>query len=414
MFGFTEVPRDLTYEKARALLEEHNQAARLELAAREDAAPEMLYYLSEDKVGSVRAAVAANPSTPIQASERLVNDLEDDVRAELARRIGRLVPDTKEDLQSDLRDRVVSLLEKLATDKLPRVRAIIAEEIKAMPDVPRHIVWSLARDAEIVVCGPVLEYSPLLSEADLMELVAGTVVEGAAEAIARRSDVSEDLARAIAKTFDVPAVVALLSNHDAQIRDDTLDLLVSQATDIEEMHEPLVMRPSLSVRVIRHIASFVARALLEELSARGDLDERTQTYLRTRVLERIEEENADTVRDEKILENVKKAFEKGQLDDKKIIKLADLNEREAVALALSLLTSTDKTKVANLIQARSAEGVTALCWKARLAMRTAHAVQKAFHIPHGEMLLPRGGLAYPLSDERMQWQLDYFGIKPKA
>jgi len=414
MFGFTDVPRDLTYEKARALLEEHNQAARLELAARDDAAPEMLYYLSEDKVGSVRAAVAANPSTPIQASERLVNDPEDDVRAELARRIGRLVPDVGENVQSDLRDRVVSLLEKLATDKLPRVRAIIAEEIKAMPDVPRHIVWSLARDAEIVVCGPVLEYSPLLSEADLMELVAGTVVEGAAEAIARRPDVSEDLARAIAKTFDVPAVVALLSNHDAQIRDDTLDLLVSQATDIEEMHEPLVMRPSLSVRAIRHIASFVARALLEELSARGDLDERTQTYLRTRVLERIEDENADTVRDEKVLENIRKAFKKGQLDDKKVVKLADLNERGAVTLALSLLTATDEKKVTNLMRARSAEGVTALCWKAGLAMRTAHAVQKAFHIPHAEMLLPRGGSAYPLGDEKMQWQLDYFGIKPKA
>ena len=120
------------------------------------------------------------------------------------------------------------------------------------------------------------------------------------------------------------------------------------------------------------------------------------------------------MRDEKVLENIEKAFKKGQLDDKKIVKLADLNEREAVALALSLLTSADEKKVADLIQARSAEGVTALCWKADLTMRTAHAVQRAFNIPHAEMLLPRGGFAYPLSDEKMQWQLDYFGIEPKA
>ncbi len=414
LLGFEALPRDLTYDKARAVLEEHNRATRLELAVREDAAPEMLYYLSEDEVAEVRKAIAANPATPIQASERLADDPEEEVRAELARRIGSLVPGTDVDTQTDLGDRVMSLLEKLASDKLPRIRAIIAEEIKALPDAPYHIVLSLARDAEVIVCAPVLEYSPLLTEADLMELVAGSVVEGATEAIARRSHVSEGLASAIAETFNVPAVVALLSNHNAKIREDTLDLLISQAPDAEPLHAPLVMRPRLSVRAIRHIASFVARALLEELSARGDLDEQTQTYLRTRVLERIDEESADEEQSGKPLENVRKLFKNKKLDDPVLVKLADRKEKEALSLALSLLAATSEKNVTKLVESRSAEGVTALCWNAGLSMRTAHAIQKAFHIPHAEMLLPRGGSDYPLSEEKMAWQLDYFGIEKKV
>jgi uncharacterized protein (DUF2336 family) len=412
IFSWRALPQELSYEESRAVLEKHNRKTRRELASRPDAAPEVLYYLSEDEMLDVRVAVAANPSTPIQASELLADDPEEQVRVELARRISRLVPGADETLQGDLLERVIALVEKLAEDRLPRVRAIVAEEIKATTNVPARIVKKLAYDAEISVSAPILEYSPLLSDADLMELIAESAVDGAAEAIASRAEVGEDLVETIARSMDVPAVTALLANPNAQIREDTLDLLISRAIDIDALHEPLAMRPNLSMRAIRRIASFVARSLLEDLLEREGLDVETQKHLRDRVMERVEGEDGSEKLDA-TLASVRSAFEAGKLDDPSVTKLADAGEKECLGMALSLLIGEPVKKISEVMDTRSPEAITAMCWKAGLSMRTALAVQKALHIKHPDLLLPKDGFEYPLDGEKLNLQLEFFGIAPK-
>jgi uncharacterized protein (DUF2336 family) len=56
----------------------------------------------------------------------------------------------------------VEVVERLAHDAVPRVRAILAEQIKSSPHVPVQVVELLAHDAELIVRAPVLECSPLL------------------------------------------------------------------------------------------------------------------------------------------------------------------------------------------------------------------------------------------------------------
>ena len=67
------------YQDAREALESRNREVKRELAAREDAPPETLYYLACDDDRDVRQCVAANPSTPIHADELLQTDADDDV-----------------------------------------------------------------------------------------------------------------------------------------------------------------------------------------------------------------------------------------------------------------------------------------------------------------------------------------------
>ena len=64
---------------------------------------------------------------------------------------------------------------------------IVADEIKHCPSVPRRIVYDLARDVEIIVSAPVLEYSPLLRDEELLEIISGDTVQGAMRAISRRT-----------------------------------------------------------------------------------------------------------------------------------------------------------------------------------------------------------------------------------
>ncbi|MFZ2467242.1 MAG: DUF2336 domain-containing protein [Parvibaculum sedimenti] len=410
-FSRRKLPRDLRYEDARLALESQSSEIKRELAARTDAPPETLYYLAGDEDASIRTLVAANHASPIQADELLQIDADGEVRSELARKISRIVPDMDESERRQVRDRMLVLLEKLAQDELARVRRIVAEEIKSCPHIPKRIALRLARDAEIMVCGPVLEYSPLLSDEDLVEIVATTRVHGALESIARRRNVSSYVADAIVATLDIPAVAQLLANPRADIREETLDKVIREAATIEAWHLPLVMRPSLSLRAIRRIAVFVSRALVDEIGRHHQLDAETQTWLKARAQSRIEERQVEDATPDAAAAAIKKAFAAGTLGDDQVTKAASLKQKGAVTLALSLLCGAPEPAVARAIEVKSGKGIAAICWRAGLAMRTALAVQIfVANVPVDARVLPRGGVDYPMDESEMLWHLRYLGV----
>jgi uncharacterized protein (DUF2336 family) len=407
-------PKRMSYEEARAALETHAHNARCFLAGRSDVEPEILYYLATDDTVEVRRLVAANPSTPHQANKILTGDSDDDVRCELAKKIGRLVPGLDQHEAARIRDLAIEVMERLAQDSLPRVRAILAEEIKSARNVPAHIVKALARDLELIVCAPVLEYSPLLSDDDLVELVAGARVEGTLAAVARRTAIGASLSDAIVATLDVSAIAALLANPNAQIREETLDRVIESAAAVEAWHQPVVMRADLSLRAVRRIAGFVGASLLRMLSERGGLDEETASYLNKRVRERIEHEavNEDpSALEAKAQAMVQDAFAHGKLDDEFMIKAAEAGDRRMVACALATLTGAPKAIVDRVLVSQSGKAITALVWRAKLSMRVSVKVQSAIAHLQGQKLVPaREGIHFPLSEEEMTWHLGYFGI----
>ena len=67
----------------------------------------------------------------------------------------------------------------------------------------------------------------ILLSADLKEIIAATTVTGALEAIAKISQLSGDVCEAIASTLEIPAVATLLANENAQIREETLDSIIT-------------------------------------------------------------------------------------------------------------------------------------------------------------------------------------------
>src|SRR3546814_13175291 len=70
---------------------------------------------------------------------------------------------------------------------------------------------------------------------------------------------------------DVSAVAALRANDSAQIREETLELILDAAPSHEPWHEPLVQRPNLPGKAAKRIAGFVAASLLQRLAGRKDL-----------------------------------------------------------------------------------------------------------------------------------------------
>lgn len=404
----------MSYEEARAALESHALKARRFLAGRPDVEPEILYYLAADEAVDVRRLVAANPSTPQQANKALTDDCDEDVRCELARKIGRLVPGLEADETHRVRDLAIEVMERLARDSLPRVRAILAEEIKSSPHVPAHIVKQLAQDVELIVCAPVLEYSPMLSDEDLVELIAGARVEGTLSAIARRASVKEPVSDAIVASLDVSAIAGLLANPNAQIREAALDKVIEHAEAIEAWHQPIVMRADLSVRAVRRIAGFVSSSLLATLCERRELDEETAVHLNKRVRERLEEEGVkeDThSADTQAMTLVQEAQTQGRLDDEFVMDAAGNADRRIVACALAVLAGVPRPVVDRILISQSGKAITSLVWRAKLPMRVAVKIQSAIaHLPNVKMVMAREGVHFPLAPDEMAWHLSFFGI----
>ena len=367
-------------------------------------------YLAEHGAPATRQAVAANPATPARINRLLADDADEDVRAELAAKIARLMPGLKTRESEDVVTLTLATLDVLARDTAVRVRAILADEIKHLDCVPRDVALRLANDVEDLVAAPILEYSPLLSDADLMEIIAGGQVRQILAAVARRRPLSEEVSDALVQSLDVSAVAALLVNPDAKMRKETLDRIVEEAETIESWHQPLVMRADLSARAIRRIGSFVGAALLEQLVARGDLSDATKAHLNRRLRSRLEQGDTESGTDS-AAQVVAAAKAGGTLDDGFVENAAAAGSRETVTLALAALAQVPEATVRKILSQRGAKPVVALAWRAHLSMRTAFKIQTSVMKLTGRELLPaRGGIHFPLSKEEMRWHLAYFDI----
>ena len=75
-----------------------------------------------------------------------------------------------------------------------------------------------------------------------------------------------------------------------------------------------------------------------------------------------------------------------------------------------MLAEVPSGAVDKIISARSAKGMTALAWKAGLSVRLAVQLQTRLGgISPRQALHPRGGTEYPLTQEEMKWQIEFFG-----
>ncbi len=433
----------ITYDEAKEMAASPDANVRGKLAQRHDTRPEILYFLASDNDSSVRRHIAANEATPIQADVLLTDDVDDSVRGSLAEKIAHLSAGLTPNETDKLRRMTYEALDKLARDQAVHVRQVISETLKDIAEAPQPIIQQLARDAESVVCGPVLQYSPVLTEEDLLEIIEGSSGRGALSFVSRRRNVGEKLADAIAASSDKDAISHLLGNKSAQIREETLDQLIDRAPDYPEWHQPLVNRPKLPPTAAGKLARFVAENLISVLERRKDLKKDQLEAVREVVQRRIASgefekrddaaENAPSVKNKKgekaqpasaadaasneeSEEDGEPAFEKAlalhakkKLTDKEVAKALAANDVKFARASLAVLAGIPPEAVTKVLNTHSAKGVVSLAWKAGLPADLAVKIQvKLGHVPPSQTLNPRNGNQYPLSEDDMNWQLEFF------
>lgn len=426
----TSDPSDISstpgYEDIYAAMQGNDAEARRQIAADPDMLPEVLFYLSNDAQASVRRAIAGNSSTPAQASLKLATDADPDVRSSLAERISALAPNLSPDAQNRIHRIAYETLEILARDQIPRVRQILAETLKDMTDAPIKIIKGLAHDSELIVAGPILENSPILTDEDLLEIIHGCPPPGALSAISRREIVYADVADAIANSADVNAIAVLLGNKSAQIREETLDALIDRAPQYESWHQPLTLRPHLSTHAIARLTSFVADHMLKTLSMRPELDDSTKNVIAQETRRRIDAQRDAAAalpkverepeppspviphREQAAIDRATELHLLGALNEQSVLAALLDGDGAFVKTALRLMSGLPLEVLDRVMAAKNAKGVVAVAWKSGLSPAAAARLQTVMaKIPENGVLHPPKGkiTTYPLTPQEMKQQI---------
>lgn len=407
----------LSYEKAREMAANPDPRVRAELARRPDIPPEVLYYLAEDDAPEVRRAIAANAAAPHHTHTVLAGDADTRVRCDLATKISRVLPGLSAEEHDKVRQSAHETLRTLARDQVTAVRQALAEALKDVANAPPDVIKTLARDTDSAVAAPILQFSPVLSDDDLIEIIRAGPAAGGLNAIARRRTVGEKVSDAVAATREPSAVADLLGNRGAQIREETLDRLIDQSADETLWQAPLATRPRLSAAAATKLAHVLADNVLQMFSQRADLDPKTLSAVKDAVHHRLSGGgparkpmvSTDPMRDEPPFDLINGMHAAGRLDATTFNKALQSNDLPFALGALVVLAEVDLKVARRILGEKNAKAAVALVWKAGLPMKTALLVQQRLAgVPPSEVIKPILGDDYPLGEEEMAWQIEFY------
>ena len=165
-----------------------------------------------------------------------------------------------------------------------RVREALANNLKTNPMVPHDVAVDLARDVASVAL-PVLEFSEVLTDGDLVEIIRAQDPDKQV-AIASRRTVSETVSEALVDTRNESAVSRLVQNPGAEISEGSLGRVLHEMGNNEVVLKALSERPRVPVAIAERLVTLVSENLQARLSTRADLSPDAITDLILQIRER--------------------------------------------------------------------------------------------------------------------------------
>lgn len=398
------------YEVEKNIALSDNVKDRLKVAKNPNTHQEILFYMAQtDGSAEVRLAVAGNKATPVQASGVLSKDKSEDVRLALAGRLATLLPDLSSDKQGQLYKFAVDALGNLALDEVLKVRVALSSALKECADTPPSVAGQLARDVEREVSEPILRFCIALSDDDLLDILKSHPASWAVQAVASRPRIAAPVSQAVIDTNDVAAGRILMENKGADISLETLKDIVEKSKQYPEWQKPVAMKKSLPPELVRELAGFVDLSVRNILMERTDFDAELMEDVSSTVQRRMDYmEQADN---ETLEQRVIRLYKAGKLNDEVFGDALSMRDKNFVSAGLAVLLKTNQANIDKIFAMGAAKPIVAICWKAGLSMRFALRLQQDMaKVPHTELIYPRGGIDYPLSEADLKWQLEFLGL----
>lgn len=147
------------------------------------------------------------------------------------------------------------------------VRKSLSDNLISSDELPRDIVLSLAHDVEDVSV-PILEFSEILTDEDLVEIVKTSRYVNAQIAVANRNSVSDAVSQALVETGNKDVVENLMLNENASITEQTYNSAIVQFSSSTEIVDAMITRGSIPGRVISLMTEKVSDDIKKRLESK--------------------------------------------------------------------------------------------------------------------------------------------------
>jgi uncharacterized protein (DUF2336 family) len=213
---------------------------------------------STEKAAGANGALALSP----EDVRRLLEDASTQARVDITDKIASAYgTDQLEDSELVVAEQIFRLLLR---DTEVRVRASLANHLKESKAIPRDIVLTLARDVESVSL-PVLQFSEVLTEEDLVEFVQHSNEVSRFLAVSKRRSVSQVVSNALLNKKNDQINQSLVSNAGADISEEDFSGLIDEYRSDPKMMETITSRPKLPVATVEKLITQVSDKLAKTL-----------------------------------------------------------------------------------------------------------------------------------------------------
>ncbi len=267
---------------------------------------------------------------------------------------------------------VASALLELLMQTSVEVRAVLAIEIGHMPNAPSSLVEQLASDDNPAVAEGVILGSPVLDDDALLRIIRERT-RGHRLAVARRPDLGEAVASALARCGEGSVLVALAGNSDTTLSRSVLAYLAAEAARFPELAAPLVHRGDLPAEIANDLLTWVTEVAIEEAVASG-ISGRVAIEAGRRANARLRRRATPECLDALAARAVAAAAEEGQLGPGFVLDALRGGAEAAAIAALSRLSHVPVEHARECAASREAGRVAALCRAAGLSWEEFQAV----------------------------------------
>jgi uncharacterized protein (DUF2336 family) len=168
------------------------------------------------------------------------------------------------DLNPSLRAEAALAMTALTDDPSLLVRRTLAEALCRAQDAPRAVILALAAD-ELDAASAVLLHSPVLTDADLVDLAATGDIS-LQTTLASRSNLPPRTKAALAEIGQFDTILALIGNLGVELPADLLGRVFDRFGDDANFREKLLERPALPAALRARIVVLAAKDLAVEVS----------------------------------------------------------------------------------------------------------------------------------------------------
>ena len=287
-------------------------------------------------------------------------------RAEATRALARawLISDLSEDDRAAAEGALLMLLD----DTSPLVRQAMAEVFARSTEAPAAIVQALSLDQPSVAL-PVLEHSPLLIDADLVDIVAIGNCQTQC-AIARRINLPASVGAAIAEVGTAAAALELIENAHAELAPFSWDRIVERHGHLSAIRESMLVLEDLPAATRAALVAKLSETLAQFVVARNWLSPDRAGRVADEARDRSTLHIAARSRGNEMRGLIAHLRETSQLTAGLILRALLSGNLELFDAALNEMSVLPQARVTALLHDRGATGLQALLKRAGLPEST--------------------------------------------